>query len=102
MGINYEDIYDEVDTKRSKKEIFADEPKAPVEKESNGPITAHGTVCNTELLNIRSQPTFESKVVRTLRRGEKVDIIKKIGEFYKIALDKERVGYISSKFCKEE
>lgn len=75
--------------------------KSPVEVETNGPETINGTIINSFTVRMRRDPSFESDVLEVLSGGTKVKILDTIGEFYKI-LYRKRIGFIASKFIKED
>lgn len=72
------------------------------EVKKNGPETKNGIVVNSLHVNARKEPSYESDVLELLRKGDKVIILGKEGEFYKISTSKNKIAYISSKFIKEE
>lgn len=76
--------------------------KSPAEVETNGPETANGVIVNAFVVNARKEPSFESEVVETMVRGEKVTILGKKGRFYKVRTERHDVAYIVSEFVEEE
>lgn len=50
---------------------------------------------DTRLLNVRNAPDKDAKKVDRLKRGEKVQLLKKCGEWYQI---KEKTGYVASRY----
>lgn len=52
-------------------------------------------------LNVREKPTTQSKILNCLKRGTKVDIVKKEGDWYKIKSG-DKTGYVSSKYISKE
>ncbi len=95
--------------KRTKRHYVADddvikEPiieKSHAEVETNGPQTKNGIVRNSIFVNVRKEPSLESAVLDTVRRGTKVSIIDTSGSFYKILLG-DSMGYISKIYVEEE
>lgn len=82
------------------------ENQTPVEpldqKEEMVPETKNGIVCNAPLVRVRNDPSEIGDVVTVLDQGDEVKILDTVeNRFYKIELDKDRVGYISCNFCKE-
>lgn len=72
------------------------------EETKTEPKTVNGVVHGASLVNVRKEPKKEDgNVVDRLREGDKVEIVGKEDEFYKINYGR-RVGYISCEFCKEE
>lgn len=43
--------------------------------------------------NIRSEATVESKIVITLREGDRLKVIEKKGNWYKVRLSDKRIGW---------
>lgn len=44
--------------------------------------------------NIRSAATVESKIVVTLKLGDKLRVIEKRGSWYKVKLPRKRIGWV--------
>lgn len=74
----------------------------PSEIGANGPETRNGTVVNSLFVKVRKEPSFESDVIKVLNKGDKVNIVGVVGNFYKISIDKDDVAYVSSNFIEEE
>lgn len=71
-------------------------------KEKMEPETRNGIVCNSSLVRVRDDPSDVGGVIKVLDNGDEVKIIGVVeNRFYKIQLDKDTIGYISCKFCKE-
>lgn len=102
----------------NRKEKFCDEPmtktvKAEVEKvirdtspaEMETPVpptVRNGEIVNTLQVRVRKEPSFESEVVEVLRKGDKVKILKREGDFWKVSTSMNKIAYISSEFIKED
>ena len=56
---------------------------------------------NVSVLNVRSGPSTDTDIVDKLKKGEKVTVLlsKSFNEWLAIQLDKNTVGYISSKYA---
>lgn len=73
-----------------------------IQKEEAVPETRPGKVYNAPLVRVRDNPSDMGKVIRVLEIGDGVTIIGDVtNKFYKVQLDKDTVGYISSDFCME-
>ena len=75
---------------------------SPSQQETTGPETKNGIVANTLFVNVRKHPRGDAEKLSTMRRGEKVMILGKVGGFYKVSIGHDEIGYISSDFVKEE
>lgn len=84
-------------------EILGEEEKeeSPAEMETTGPETKNGIIENSLIVNLRREPSLESPVLEVLNRGDKVTIVDKKDNFYKVSV-RNRIGYILSDFVKEE
>lgn len=67
-----------------------------------GPETKNGIVANSLHVKVRKEPSFEADVLEVLRKGDKVVILGKEGEFYKVSTSVNKLAYISLDFIKEE
>lgn len=77
--------------------------KSPAEMETTGPETKNGTIVNTVHVNVRKEPTLvTNNVIEILRQGDKVKILDKVGDFYKVSTSTNNNGYIFSQYVKEE
>lgn len=74
----------------------------PSEIGANGPETRNGKVVNSLFVKVRKEPSFDSEVIKVLGKGDKVNIIDIVGDFYKISIDEDSVAYIASDFIEEE
>lgn len=98
MGFHYKDIEDDF-VRDDQKEY---EPQISEEKESTALSSTKVKIVDADLVNVRSQPTLQSTVVKTLKRGDIVDMDKKLSSFYRVVYDDSgHIGYISSVFCEE-
>lgn len=65
-----------------------------------------GMVANAQNVKIREEANIESKCLMVLRKGVRLDILDngiEVGGFKHVKVsDTKLVGYILSKFCKEE
>lgn len=93
-GIRKEKFYDEAFDNAAE--------SSPAEVEKNGPETKNGIVINSIHVKVRKEPSYESDVMEVLREGDKVTILDKVGDFYKVSTKSNDVAYISSDFVKEE
>lgn len=59
-----------------------------------------GTV-TADILNVRSQPSTSSQVLSKTYFGDKVSILAKEGDWYKIQLDSSDIAYVFSEFVNE-
>lgn len=84
------------------KEVREIREVSPAELETTGPETKNGTVANSLYVNVRKEPSYESDVLEVLRKGDKVIVLGKSGEFYKVSTSINKIAYISSEFIKEE
>lgn len=75
---------------------------SPAEVEKTGPETKNGIIVNALFVNVRREPDYESEMVELLRKSDRVEIVGKVGEFYKVNTSVNRGVYISSNFIKEE
>lgn len=73
---------------------------SPVYEETMVPEPKYGIVINSSYVNLRRIPDLSSEVVKILNRGDKVEILEHLSNFYRVRFA-EVVGYISSKFCEE-
>lgn len=78
------------------------ESQSPTSSETMEPKTKKGIIANSGSVNVRSKPTINSEKIAVLDRGAKVEIIGKVGEFYKIRLSENSNGFVHSSFCQEE
>lgn len=76
--------------------------KSPAKMETTGPETKNGTVVNSLYVNVRKEPSYESDVLEILRKGDKVIVLGKSGEFCKVSTNINKIAYISSEFIEEE
>lgn len=93
--------YDELMNESVKEKKIVIE-KSHAEVETNGPETKNGIVENALHVKVRKDPSYESDVLEVLRKGDKVTILDKSGEFYKVSTSVNKIAYISSDFIKEE
>lgn len=75
---------------------------SPAEVETHGPKTINGTIINSLFVNVRREPSFESEVIEVLRKGDRVIILGKDGDFYKVSTSINKTAYIYFEFIKEE
>lgn len=84
-------------------DAFADQPLARVE--ANGPETKKGIVSNCLYLRMREEPSIESRpldaTMGLLRRGDEVEVLERINEYYKILVE-GKVVYVVAECIKEE
>lgn len=90
-NISYDDAYQ-----------MNEKENSPAEEEINGPETKNGIIVNALNVKIRKEPSFESGTIGVVRKGDKVTILEKLKEFYKVSTEKNGIGYISLDFIKEE
>lgn len=94
--------------KQSEKPV-TDEPKVETaevshaEVETTGPETKNGVIINAMHVNVRREPWIdEDNVLEVLRKGDKVTILGKVNNFYKVSTSVNKVAYILSDWVKEE
>ena len=72
------------------------------QKEEMVPETKNGIVCNAPIVRVRNDPSDKGDTLTLLDQGDEVKILGVVeNRFYKIKLNKDTIGYISCKFCKE-
>lgn len=79
--------------------------KSPAQMGTNGPETKNGIIVNSLYVKIRNKPSFESEPIGLLRRDEKVVILERVNEFYKVRADHLIPGrdiYVAAEDVKEE
>lgn len=77
--------------------------KSPADVETMVPQTiTNGTIDGALNVNVRKEPSMKSDVIEVLRKGDKVRLLAKSGDFYKVSTSVNPVAYISSDFIKEE
>lgn len=81
--------------------------QSPAQVEINGPETKNGIIVNSlsSYVKIRSKPSFESEPIGLLMRDEKVVILERVNEFYKVRADHLIPGrdiYVATEYVKEE
>lgn len=99
----------------SKKDRFQSEPiteavreevekiiveESPAEVETT--TVTNGEIANTLHVKVRREPSFESEVLEVLRKGDKVKVLEKGNDFWKVSTSVNNIAYISSEFIKEE
>lgn len=84
-------------------EIFNEDEteESPAEVEATGPETKNGTVANSLTVKLRRGPSLKHDTLEVLNKGDKVTILDKVDNFYKVSVN-NRIGYILSDFVKEE
>lgn len=57
----------------------------------------------TQLVNVRHIPSFDGRVLATLKKGSKVRIVDEVEGFYRIKMDgfTSQNGFIPSRCCNE-
>jgi len=69
--------------------------------DSATPLLGEGTVTTrTAALNIRADKTTNSKVIGAVAKGDKVTVLEKAGDWYKVELADGSTGYASRQFIK--
>lgn len=91
---------------KSTKYNYEERPVFPVDPGETEPRKRTGMVANAQNVKIRESASLDSKVLMVLRKGVKIDILDKGIEtngFKHVKVsDTKLVGFILSKFCKEE
>lgn len=64
------------------------------------PKTRNGIIVNSTV-SLRTEPNHAAKSIGLLAPGTKVKIIGRLAGFYKVELDLDRTGFVSSSFCEE-
>lgn len=75
--------------------------QSPAQMETNGPETKYGIIINSLYVKFRSRPNFESEPIGILRKDEKIEILERLDEFYKVRVEDHDV-YVAAKYVKEE
>jgi formylglycine-generating enzyme required for sulfatase activity len=76
-------------------------PDTTIQKEKTTVVTSTGIVeTQRDPLNIRSGPAGQYDVVGKAEKGEKVVILERSGEWYKVQLQDGTVGYAAGKYIK--
>lgn len=57
---------------------------------------------NTESLRLREQPDLSSNVLTLLSQGARYVVLGEEGNFYKVEVDADLVGYVSAEYCKTQ
>lgn len=57
---------------------------------------------NTETLRLREQPDLNSKTLTLLASGARYVVMEDAGDFFKVEVDADLVGYIAKSYCKTE
>lgn len=78
-----------------------DTERFPAEVETTGPETKNGIVKDCLHVKVRNRPSYDSDVVEVLRKGDKVKILGKVGDFYRVSTSVNNDAYISSDFIEE-
>lgn len=80
----------------SKKEFFVKEEndetneltdRSPAQVETNGPETRKGIVTNCLYLRMWREPNFKSETIGFLERGDEVEVLERIDDYYKIRME---------------
>lgn len=82
--------------------IIVEESPAEVETTTVPPTVTNGEIVNTLHVKVRREPSFESEVLEVLRKGDKVKVLEKGNDFWKVSTSVNNIAYISSEFIKEE
>ena len=61
--------------------------------------SSEGTIINADTVNIRKETSTDSKIVLQVAINDKVEVIEKNGEWYKVKKD-DKEGYINSEYIK--
>lgn len=75
------------------------EDQSPVNEETMEPKTKKGIIANSSLVNVRNRPSMNGERITTLDRGTQVQIVEKVGKFYKIKFGDQKYGFVHSNFC---
>lgn len=86
---------------RTRKYYNEETEKSPAQVETRGPETINGTIVNSLLVNVRKEPSLESEVLEIVKKGDKVTILDKVKDFYKVETKSKIIAYISSNFVEE-
>lgn len=77
----------------------------PHRVDRNGPETRKGIVSNCLYLPMRKEPSPESetlgKTMGLLRRGDEVEVLERVGDYYKIRVE-GKIVYVVAECIKEE
>lgn len=74
----------------------------PAEMGEKRPTAKKGTVVNAPFVNVRQDPTPDSKVLTTVKKGDRLNIKKQLGEYYMVDVDGYAAGYIRTRYLKED
>lgn len=73
----------------------------PAEKESNGPHTINGILCNAHKVRIRRAPSMSAAELVILPEGSSVEVLSDTQvTFYKVKTSSGQIGYVHKDFCK--
>lgn len=80
--------------------------ESPAKEETAVPPTVRNGVIvtpnNILYVKVRKKPSFDSEPIEVLRKGDKVKLLKKETNFWKVSTSTNKIAYISSEFIKEE
>lgn len=77
------------------------EHTSPAEMETTGPETKYGVVAHAKRVNVRNQPSLVAEVLEIIHEGDKVVILAKLPNFYKVATGNSPEAYIDSRYIEE-
>lgn len=89
-------------TKEFEQEEITEESPAEVETTTVPPTVTNGEIINAvHHVAVRMEPNFESVVLEVLRKGDKVKVLEKGNDFWKVSTSINPIAYVHSKFIKE-
>ena len=75
---------------------------SPTEKETTVPEPVKGKISKELFVNIRRDPSMNNDPMDVLEKGDEVEIIGEIGDFYKVRFKNgSRIGYVLKELCEE-
>jgi len=76
-------------------------PKVDIYEEDNEPQKVYGWVIR-DLINVRGQPSTNSEIVAQLKRGDRVELVSKEGNWWGVRLSDGAPAYIYASLLTEE
>lgn len=98
----YDDLYYGMDNSLPSERGTIRTGKSSARKKTTEPATENGIISNAVYVKVRETPDPGAKVITVVNAKDKVEILDKDGEYYKIRLSSGDVGYIFSKFFEKE
>lgn len=97
----YDDLYYGMDNSLPSERAAKKTVRSSTRRKSTEPETENGIIFNAVCVKVREIPDPGAKVIGHANAKEKVEILDKEGQYYKVRLSSGDVGYILSKFCEK-